>query len=220
MGSRRLNPSEDDFGELLRDGLSSSKSYVVLKEKNRSPVYLCFKPFIRRLRPQVLYIGGKLSAFIDASIAGEMNSEELEEKLNGVWRKLPRDRTNGRRIGSNAGFLIACGTGETQMAKFLQKFEKAHVVHALLDGIEAKLGVEIANRNEVVAYLAMVYRNHLPGYGEYYGQGGRLTDRQIGKKTEVLIGQTYVSGGDELEKFIEAYSLTPSSETSGDADAA
>src|SRR5271166_7025303 len=104
----KRNPVREDFTDLLRDGLSSQKSYVILKHKNRQPVILQFKPFIERLSASVLYIGGKLSAFPDAASPklAALPGSERQELLGKAWKNLPGDRVSAERYGSHAGFYV------------------------------------------------------------------------------------------------------------------
>jgi len=205
--SRRSNPTESDFQSVLRDGLSSSRSYVLLREKSRSPAYLCFKPFVQRLNDAVIYLGGKLSIFADEENEKwqGLSEPEQQELLSKAWRKLPQDRVGGRRIGSNAGFLVAAG-GKDQES-FLSKFDKGHLIKVLLDSIEEELKVEIDNRDEVTGYLSLFYHQHIPSLFNSWSGSKNLPPRTIGKKSEILIGQSYVNGGSAIGGFMEQYDL-------------
>jgi hypothetical protein len=219
--SRRANPQEEDFGEILRNGLNSTRSYVALKQKSRSPVFLQFRPFLHRLTNSVLYIGGKLSAFPDVSHEkwNALDSAETRrDVLANAWKKLPQDRADESRIGSNAGFLVAAGGKDG--AAFAKKFSSTHLIHALLEGIEEALKVEIDNKDEVKGYLSYYYTKHLAHAFNSEFNGVKLKDRQVGKRTELLLGQIYVSGGDALLKFQQAFELDGVTEAEDDADAA
>jgi hypothetical protein len=202
---RRINPSEEDFGDLLRDGLSTSRTYVVLKEKNRSPVYLCFRPFISRMGMTVVYVGGKLSAFPNTSHEkwANMDEEEQTEALKAGWKNLPQDRVSSGRVGSNAGFYVAAGGKDLEV--FKTKFDKGHLIHVLLDSIEEQLETEVSNRQEVVAYLSGYYREHLE---PVFGQGVSLPPRLVGKKSEILLGQGFLGNEEKLAAFMNQYGLS------------
>lgn len=203
--SRRKGPGEGDFDGLLRDGLSSQKSYVVLKQKSRSPVFLQFKPFIVRLNPQVLYIGGKLSAFPDMEnekFQG-LNPQDKLNVLTTAWKKLPKDRVSAHRVGSNAGFMVVAGNGDEVL--FNQRFDKGHMIHKLLEAIEEAMGIEVSNKPEVVAYLSLTYHKQL---GNFFQHSARKTaDRPVGKKTEILIGEGFVFDQGISQKLLTSVGL-------------
>lgn len=193
MSSRRKSPTKTDFISkgLLRDGLSSSKSYVILKQKSRSPVFLQFKPFIHRIHDKVLYVGGKLSAFpdLDSQKFLNLNVDDQVNTLKTAWKKLPQDRVGSQRVGSNAGFMVVAGNGDG--ALFHQKFDKGHMIHKLLEAIEEAMGIEVSNKDEVVAYLSMVYHSMFAQF--FHGPVRKIAnERLVGKKTEILIGQGFV----------------------------
>ena len=201
MVSRRTNPSERDFKDMLRDGLSSSKSYIVLKEKTRTPVVLQFKPYVQEVAVSTIYVGGKLSAFIDSEHAENLNSEELDTKLNASWKKLPRDRVGGRRIGSNAGLYMLVSSEENQIPVLMKRLDKSLFVTAILEGIEQSLGFEITNRSEVMAYLTGRYHDMIVkevGGSNFAG----LTPRQLGKISPFVFGYDAYNEGVVLKEFM------------------
>ena len=208
--SSRKKITEAEYEELLRDGLSSHRSYIVLKQKARSPVYLCFKPVVQRMNAGVVYFGGKLSAFPDKEHEkwNELTYHEQEALLCNAFPKLPKDRRNRFRCGSHAGFYIAAASGDGD--KFWTKFDKGHVVQKLLDEIESTLRVTISNRAEVAAFLTHYYvtyagSEHVTETGPY-----TLRDRQIGKRSKFLLGQAYLYTIQELVKFCESIDLESS----------
>jgi hypothetical protein len=179
---------------------------VVLKEKNRSPVYLCFRPFLHRMGQAVIYVGGKLAAFPNTSHEkwASLSAEEQTEALKAGWKNLPQDRVSSERVGSHAGFYVAAASKDLET--FKTKFDKGHLIHALLDSIEEQLETEISNRQEVVAYLSGYYHSHLASvFAPDWGVS--LPPRLIGKKSEILLGQDYVGDGEKLDAFVKQYNL-------------
>jgi hypothetical protein len=200
MSSRKKVLTESDFNSILRDGLSSYRSYVILRQKNRSPIFLQFKPFAHRINGSVIYIGGKLSAFPDANhekFSG-LSERQQEEALRSAWKTLPADRHHARRVGSNAGIYFAAGVGDAEAAK--AAFDKNHLINLILKGIEKALDIEISNEADVKAYLNVAYDERLL---HVFGDGGnKIPARMVGKKSGLLVGQSHVSGnGGELNKF-------------------
>jgi hypothetical protein len=188
--SRSKNPKEDDFSNLLRRGLSGNLDYITLKQKSRSPVFLQFKPFVQRINSQVIYIGGKLSAFPDKESQKFLGLETGDQVnlLKAAWKKLPQDRVNQSRVGSNAGFHVVAGYADQTL--FETRFDKGHMIHKLLEAIEEGLGIEIDNKNEVVGYLSLKYHQQLP---HVFAAGVKKTkDRLVGKKSNCLIGQELI----------------------------
>jgi hypothetical protein len=200
---KTVQTQESDFSELLRDGLSSSKSYVVLKQKNRSPIYLAFKPYISRLTPKVIYVGGKLSAFQDKTQAvwDTLPYEEQQELLVKSFPKLPKDRVNPHRVGSNAGIFVAIGDANEEVAN---KIVFKNIVKALLDGIEAELSIEIENRIDVTKFLISRYTQDFPSVFE--SGEGVVASRNIGRKSGVVFGQWYWNAP-QRQEFEDKYNL-------------
>lgn len=196
-----------DFSKLLRDGLSSHKSYVVLKQKNRSPVYLAFKPFVTRVNALVIYIGGKLSAFPNATHeawAGIEYQGKLEI-LKKAFKSLPNDRVSDARVGSHAGVFVSAGAQDFK--KLMTKVELKKVIKTLLDSIEKKLGIEIENRTDVTKYLTLTFGQSMEhSFGVY---GTTLPTRQIGKISAAQFGQSkaHSHGNEALGDFINEYHL-------------
>jgi len=205
--SRKSKMTEDDFGDILRNGLSTTRTYVVLKQKSRSPVFLQFRPFVTRCNSVAVYIGGKLSAFLDSGhekVKGVYGAERIA-MLKAAWKKLPQDRVGDVRVGSNAGFYVITGKGDK--SNFLSKFDKGHLIAKMLTGIEEELGIEIDNRADVTAYLSWFYAQHLEGLFE--GRA-KLPERSVGKKTDLLLGQKYAYQSynqSELKDLIEKVGL-------------
>lgn len=203
----KRSPTPTDFDDILRDGLSSHKSYVVLKQKHRSPIYLQFKPIVQRLSPTVIYVGGKLSAFPDATSErwqGRHSGERVED-LKTAFRKLPADRVNSARVGTHAGELVVAPTG--QRRTFIEKFNSPsfNLVGKLLSAIEEELKIEIENRAQVRKYLILVYGKALGGF--FSSPGVKVEARLVGKRSELLVGQSHASGGKALAEFQVAHQL-------------
>jgi hypothetical protein len=207
MSSRtKIKPEPDsNFNELLRDGLSSAKSYVVLKQKNRSPIYLAFKPFVYRLHPYAFYLGGKLSAFPDFTNEEMMQGNADErQKLLAKSFNIASDRSHDRRVGSNAGIYIAAGTGDSEAT--IDKVVTKTVVKTILDGIEEKVGVEIENKIDVSKYLIQKYNEFIPtAFG--YGSTAKIPHRIVGKKSELIFGMAAVTGGQAFHDFLSKHGL-------------
>jgi hypothetical protein len=190
-----------DFDSLLRNGLSSVKSYIVLKQKSRSPVYLAFKPILTRISQVALYIGGKLSAFPKNGVGPD--SVEILKK---AWKNLPQDRVSEVRVGSHAGVFLSAGAGD--LKKLLAKAELKPMIKKLLDGIEEQLEIEIENRLDVTKFLMMTYAEQLAS--AFYENGSSLPPRQIAKLSDVAFGQTasYASGDNSLlAEFVNDHHL-------------
>lgn len=197
-----------DFTPLLRDGLSSHKSYVVLKQKHRSPVYLAFKPFVARMSSLVVYIGGKLSAFPNASHEAWANIayDGKTEVLRKAFKSLPNDRVSGERVGSHAGIYVSAGAKD--LKKLLTKVEVKKVVKGLLDSIQKKLDIEIENRTDVTKFLTLTFTQQMAQSAFNDGYGQSLPTRQIGKTSQVLFGQNMVGGsGTALGEFVNEFHL-------------
>lgn len=198
-----------DFEDLLRDGLSSTKSYVILKQKHRSPVYLQFKPLIERRSPTIIYVGGKLSAFPDASDSKWQgrDSDERTSDLEAAFRKLPHDRVSEERVGSHAGEFIIAPSG--QRRAFITKWNSPNfnVVGKLLSAIEDALKIEIENRAQVRKYLILVYTEALAGL--FASEGGvKVEGRLVGKRSALQLGQEqYQSSSPAFAAFRSAYEL-------------
>ena len=198
--------SQEHFVELLRDGLTSVESYVILKQKSRSPVYLAYKPQIHRLTVSIIYVGGKLSAFPENG-HNKWDGLEYDDRVNALkaaFRKLPQDRINSDRVGSNAGAYVAAGAGDKR--KFLAKFDSTHFVATLLKGIEERLAIDIENRDEVRDFLKLRYAQLAEEWG-FDDSGKKLPERIVGKKTEILFGMEYTSGSEVMQEFAVEYSL-------------
>jgi hypothetical protein len=197
-----------DFSSLLRNGLSSHMSYVVLKQKSRSPVYLAFKPILTRINQVALYIGGKLSAFPNGSHEAwsGIDYEGKTEILKKAWKKLPQDRVSESRVGSHAGVFVSAG--QADLKKLLAKAELKPMIKKLLDGIEENLGIEIENRLDVTKFLMLTYAEQLEG--AFYTEGGSsLPPRQIGKVSDVAFGQQFSGnyGNTALVEFVNDHHL-------------
>lgn len=187
--SRRKNPNEEDFSGLLRKGLSGNLNYITFKQKSRSPVFLQFQPFVSRVNPQVIYIGGKLSAFPDKASQKYLglDGDDQVQMLKNAWKKLPQDRVSAQRVGSNAGFHVVAGTGDKELLE--QKFDKGHLVHKLLEAVEEAMVIEIDNKDEVVAYLSIKFHQQL---AHVFTGSGKVKERLVGKKSTCLIGQNLI----------------------------
>lgn len=199
-----------DFSKLLRDGLSSVKSYVVLKQKNRSPVYLAFKPLVNRINTTTVYVGGKLSAFPNDQHEG-WSGIDAESKLNilkKAFKALPQDRVGEARIGSHAGVFISGAHGDLKTLG--TKIETKKVVKTILDGIEKELDIKIENRVDVTKYLVMQFSQYLPGVFSPYHADVKMAPRQIGKVSAVQFGQSKASsyGNPAVEQFVQKHHLT------------
>lgn len=206
--SRRVSAQEQDFGDILRNGLNSNRSYVVLKQKSRSPVFLQFRPFIHRLTNSVLYIGGKLSAFPDTSHEKWTSLEGTETRvgvLKAAWKKLPQDRVDDGRVGSNAGFLVAAGGKNGKL--FATKFGTTHLIHNLLMGIEEALNIEIDNKDDVKGYLNYYYGGKYEQCFNNPTNVVNLKERQVGKRSELLLGQEFTGLSPALVEFQKQYEL-------------
>lgn len=219
---RRGNVNYDSFGEILRNGLSSTRSYVVLKQKSRSPVYLCFKPFIERLSDVAVYVGGKLAAFPDTTHEKWNETQDYAARvdlLKSAWKKLPPDRMDDTRVGSNAGVFMVAGYGDFET--FDAKLNTMHVVNRILTAIEEELKVEIENADEVKAFLNMAYHKQAPGQFNKGYSGKVLADRTIGKTSEVFFGQkhTYYQN-DGLKGFLSTIGIEEDDEEGADDEAA
>lgn len=199
---------QTDFSSLLRDGLSSYKSYVVLKQKNRSPIYLAFKPFVNRLGQTAIYIGGKLSAFPNKGHEAwsGIDYEGKLEILKKAFKTLPQDRVGEERIGSNAGIFVSAANGNQK--QFEDKIEMKKLVKALLDGIEKELDIEIENRADVAKFLTLAFPKHASN--SFYLGGQVLPTRQVGKVSEVQFGQAKSGGygNQALSDFVNEHHLT------------
>jgi hypothetical protein len=207
--ARRAGAKEEDFESILRDGLSSSRTYGVLKTKHRSGIELRFKPFAYRLNDSVIYIGGKIAAFPDMSHEKWQNigegSESASQILIGAWQKLPRDRVSSSRVGSHVGCYVAVGHGDKEI--LLPKLEKGHFVAHLLQAISTGLEVEIEATEDVHAFCAYRYNQDLQG--GFFAEGKKLPPRIVGKRSEVLFGQSFLSNGHpEMQEFMTKYSLS------------
>ena len=202
----KRTPTLADFDDILRDGLSSIKSYVVLKQKYRSPIFLQFKPQVSRFSPTVIYIGGKLSVFPDKGDSkwqGRASDERVND-LRTSFKKIPADRVSGERVGTHAGEFVIAPTG--QRRAFLEKFNSPsfNLVGKLLSAIEDDLKIEIENRAEVRKYLILVYGKTLDGF--FSSPGTKVDARLVGKRSELLLGQSY-SHGKGLNEFQVKYGL-------------
>lgn len=198
MSKRKV--SIEDFMDILRDGLSSQKSYVILKQKSRSPIFLQFKPIINRLSQSVLYIGGKLSAFPDTNHEKwqARGSEDRVEALQSAWRRLPKDRVGEERVGSHAGIYVVAPTG--QLRTFTAKFDSGNLMTKMLSAIESELNVDIENKAEVRNFLKFTYSQQ---WDALFSQGGaKVEARLVGKKSELMLGQKY-EGAYENDALIE-----------------
>lgn len=204
----RNSTSSKGYESLLRNGLSSHRSYVVLREKTRSPAYLCFKPFLKRMSNTVVYVGGKLSIFPDTSHEAwsQLNDEEKQNLLIASWKALPQDRVAYCRIGSNAGFYVAAGKVDGEA--FKSKFTKGHVVTALLDGIEEAMKTKIANRSAVSEFLKSRYEEQM-SYVFSEVNGKPMPPRVVGKKSNLVIGQKFsLYGNPKVEEFMQKNGLS------------
>lgn len=199
-----------DFDSLLRDGLTSSKSYVVLKQKSRSPVYLAFKPIISRINQSVFYIGGKLSAFPNGNHEAwsGIDYQGKLEILKKAFKALPSDRVSEKRIGSHVGVFIS--GGQRDFKKLMTKLEVKKVIKTILDGIQKKLDIEIENRTDVAKFLNLTFEDQLK-FAFHESYGASLPTRQLGKVSEVQFGQSKAYGysNPSLQEFIDEFHLKP-----------
>ena len=178
----------EKYGELLRDGLSSTGSYVILhKKSNRTPFYLCLKPRTYYARNGVLMIGGKLSVFWDPEKGLDVSDEDRVEKMTKAYPKLPHDRVSARRVGSNIGVFISATPAYAD--KVVDEFIEESTVSELLDEAQKLLDFETTDRRKVVNALKAIFTEKITKRTDNSSFEVDIQKRKVGKMSDVIFGQ-------------------------------
>jgi len=183
-----------NFDDVIVDGLSSVKTYVRLSESPRRGVQLVWRPFLGRHNPNVVWFGGKLSAFYRPNeTAKKANAGKNPMDLMKAAYKIPSVfKANVDRIGTHFSvpFLASVNDGKVFADKLASK-----IIPKVLDSIEEALKVEIKDRKKVTAALRWQYAPEVEIlFDSNSGHGTSEFGRNFAKAGPIAFGNVGIYG--------------------------
>jgi len=144
------------YDEILLDGLSSHKSYIVLHQNETTGIHLGLQPLAVRIDNQIIMIGGKLRSAWHFTDMDVVKPDKVIPSTLGAADKLLREAypdinwirgSNGKRVSTVVGLGITAGYHDVK--EFKKLWEENDYIEQLLKLIASAAHVPLDGPSNV-----------------------------------------------------------------------
>ncbi len=221
---------DEQFGDIMLNGLDSKGTYIILRQNKRRGINIGIRPFITRVNPNVVLLGGKLRVgytLDDNHQPVKVKVVDLHEKdavlnLRDYCKGFSWLRESRRRFSTILGIGVAasCYDGDAALAAI----EANEVAADFIGRVERQYkqyndGIGFKNKTKVIAALAAAWSMQLPSNFIPLPSATQLPDVVVGKQSK-LLNQAQENYGKNVVSFTDkvAAIAAQSAETQGAAE--
>lgn len=194
-----MNPTaesfEEEFGDYLLDGLSTTGTYIPLRVNKRMGINVAIRPVVKRLSPDVVLFGGTLRVGytredgepINTKVVA-LNEETQVQQLKDFCKGWAWQKQSGARFSSIVGVGMAASkyNGDTAVDFIVTNGTAADLIKRLEKNYKKYNGVGFSSVNKASAALTAAWILQAKYVFEDMPEVEKLPDSLVGVSTGVL----------------------------------
>ncbi len=187
----------DEFGEIMLNGLSSTASYIPLRQSNRYGLNVAIRPAVFRAGPDVVVFGGKLRVGYTLDNNGnpvkakvlDLQEKDAVLRLRDFCKGFKWLKESRKRFSTIVGFGFAASQYDGGTA--IERIEENDLVAEFINRLERTYkqyneGATFTNKTQVIAAIDASWRMLMETVFIALPATTQLADHIIGKQSKLL----------------------------------